>query len=82
MMFGALAGAREVVMVDSYGAVNRRTRGDLIVRAPLSVGHEAIVSAADFAQSRRELSRLEQEVQTMAARPHQRARPVGQTRVV
>jgi glycosyltransferase involved in cell wall biosynthesis len=82
MMFGALAGAREVVMVDSHGAVNRRTRGDLFVRAPLGVGHEAIVSAADFAQSHRELSRLEQAVKTLAARRYQRAQPASQTRVV
>ena len=82
MLFGALAGAREVVMVDSHGAVNRRTRSDLFVRAPLGISHEAIVSATDFAHSRRELSRLEEAVKTMSARPHQRARPAGQTRVV
>lgn len=81
MLFGALAGAREVVMVDSHGAVNRRTRGDLIVRAPFGMGHEAIVGATDFAHSRRELSRLEQAVKTLATRPHQRC-SAGQTRVV
>ena len=82
MLFGALAGAREVVMVDNHDAVNKRTRGDLFARAPLGVGHEAIVSATDFAHARRELSRLEQAVKTLAARPHQRAHPAGQTRVV
>ena len=82
MLFGALAGAREVVMVDSHGAVDRRTRGDLFARTPLGLGREAVVSAADFAHSRRELSRLEQAVETLATRPPQRAQPVGQTRVV
>lgn len=82
MLFGALAGAREVVMTDSYGAVNKRTRGDLLVRAPLGLGHEAVVGARDFAQSRRELSRLEQAVKTMNSRSYQRARAAGQTRIV
>lgn len=82
MLFGALAGAHEVVMVDSHDAVNRRTRGDLLVRTPLGLGYEAIVSAADFAQSRRELGRLEQAVKTLSARPRQRAQPAGQSRVV
>ncbi len=74
MLFGALAGAREVVMIDSYGAVNKRTRGDLFARAPLGLGHEAIVSAADSAQSRRELGRLEHAVATMSTRVYKRAR--------
>jgi glycosyltransferase involved in cell wall biosynthesis len=82
MLFGALAGAREVVMIDSYGAVNRRTRGDLIARAPFGLGREAIVSAADSSQSRRELSRLEQAVKTMSTRAYQHAQPSGQTRAV
>jgi glycosyltransferase involved in cell wall biosynthesis len=82
MLFGALAGAREVVMIDSHGGVIRRTQGDLFARAPLGLGHEAFVSAIDFAQSRRELSRLEETVKMMSARPHQRAHELGSTRVV
>ena len=82
MLFGALAGAREVVMIDSHGAVNQRTRGDLFARAPFGLGHEAVVSAADFTQSRRELSRLEQAVQSSNTRSYQRARPAGQERVI
>ena len=82
MLFGALAGAREVVMVDSHGAANRRTRGDLFARTAFSLGQEAIIGATDFAHSRRELTRLEQAVNTMATRPHQRARPAGQSRVI
>src|SRR6476659_9015965 len=30
MLFGALAGAREVVIVDSHGGLLRRTRGELL----------------------------------------------------
>ena len=82
MLFGALARAREVVMVDSHDAVKRRTRGGLLARAPLGLGREAVISALDFAQSRRDLARLEQAVKTLAAHPHQRAQPAGQTRVV
>jgi glycosyltransferase involved in cell wall biosynthesis len=82
MLFGGLAGAREVVMIDSYGAVNRLTRGELLARAPWGLGREAIAGAADSAQSRRELSRLEQAVATLNTSAYQRARPVAETRVV
>lgn len=82
MLFGALAGAREVVMIDSYGAVNKRKRGELIVRAPFGLGREALVSATDAAQSRRELSQLEQAVATTNTRAYKRARSNEQTRVV
>ena len=82
MLFGALARAREVVMVDSHDSVKRRTRGSLLARAPLGMAREAVISALDFAQSRRELSRLEQAVKTLSARPRQRAQPEGQCRVV
>lgn len=82
MLFGALAGAREVIMIDSHGGVIRRTRGDLLARAPLKLGGEAVTSVGDVARSRRELRRLEQALKTLHARPRQRARTSGSPRVV
>jgi len=63
MVFGALAGAREVLMLDAHGAVVRRSRSNLLLGAPVRLGRETLTSANDLAQSRRELVRLEEEVQ-------------------
>lgn len=82
MLFGALAGAREVIMIDSHDGWVRRTRSELIARAPFRLSGEALSGAIDFARSRRELHRLERAVKTFVARPHVRARESGAPRVV
>lgn len=82
MLFGALAGAREVIMIDTHNGWVRRTRGDLIAGAPFRLGGEAFSGAVDLAQSRSELYRLEQAVKTFAAHLHVRARDPGPPRVV
>lgn len=81
MLFGALAGAREVVMIDSHDGWVRKTRERLIAGAPLRLGGEAFSGAIDMAQSRRELYRLERAVKTFDQRPHVRARNSGPPRV-
>jgi glycosyltransferase involved in cell wall biosynthesis len=82
MLFGALAGAREVIVIDSHDGWVRRTRGDLIARAPFRLGSEAFNGAVDLAQSRRELHRLERAVATFDKRLHVRAREADAPRVV
>ena len=62
MIFGALAGAREVLMIDAHGGELRRSRSNLLLGAPARLSRETLTSASDVAQSRRELQRLEQEV--------------------
>src|SRR5690349_6055990 len=59
MIFGALAGAREVVMIDSHGAVRRESRFDLLAGAPAAIADEAIAGLTDLLFSRRELLSLE-----------------------
>jgi glycosyltransferase involved in cell wall biosynthesis len=59
MIFGALAGAREVVMIDSHGAVRRESRFDLLASAPAAIANEAIAGLTDLLFSRRELLSLE-----------------------
>jgi hypothetical protein len=49
MMFGALAGAREVLMIDAYGAVLRRSRSNLLLFGPARFSREALRSAATLA---------------------------------
>jgi len=81
MLFGALAGAREVVMIDSHNGWVRRTRERLIAGAPFRLGGEAFSGAIDMAQSRRELYRLERAVKTFDQQLHVRARNSGPPRV-
>jgi len=62
MVFGALAGAREVLMIDAHGGLVRKSRANLLAGAPVRLGRETLTGVGDVAQSRRELLRLEQEV--------------------
>jgi glycosyltransferase involved in cell wall biosynthesis len=64
MIFGALAGAREVLMIDAHGGLLRKSRSNLLLGAPLRLSGETLTSANDIAQSRRELQRLEQEARS------------------
>ena len=61
MLFGALAGAREVLMIDAHGGLVRKSRSNVLLGAPVRLSRETITSANDIAQSRRELQRLEDE---------------------
>jgi glycosyltransferase involved in cell wall biosynthesis len=61
MVFGALAGAREVLMIDAHGGLVRKSRASLLASAPVQLGRETLTGVNDVAQSRRELQRLEQE---------------------
>lgn len=74
MVFGALAGAREVLMIDAHGGQLRRSRSNVLIGAPARLSRETLTSANDLAQSRRELQLLEHEVgqwtRTASAIPH------------
>jgi glycosyltransferase involved in cell wall biosynthesis len=61
MLFGALAGAREVLMIDAHGGVIKKSRSNVLLGAPVRLSRETITGANDMAQSRRELQRLEEE---------------------
>ncbi|HKP82914.1 MAG TPA: glycosyltransferase family 4 protein [Pyrinomonadaceae bacterium] len=61
MVFGALAGAREVLMIDAHGGLVRKSRANLLAGAPVRLGRETLTGMNDVAQSRRELQRLEQD---------------------
>jgi glycosyltransferase involved in cell wall biosynthesis len=66
MLFGALAGAREVLMIDAHGGLLRKSRGSLLFGAPARLSQEAILSASVFARARRQLLRLETQVKQAA----------------
>ncbi|HEU4875279.1 MAG TPA: hypothetical protein VFT44_19390, partial [Pyrinomonadaceae bacterium] len=44
MVFGALAGAREVLMIDAHGGLVRRSRASLLAGAPVRLGRETLTS--------------------------------------
>ncbi len=60
MVFGALAGASEVLMLDAHDGLLRRSRSNLLLGAPVRLSRETLTGASDVVQSRRELQRLEQ----------------------
>lgn len=60
MVFGALAGAREVLMLDAHGETIRRSRSNVLLGAPARLSRETITGASDIARSRRELQQLEE----------------------
>ncbi len=61
MLFGALAGARESVVIDAHGGMRRVSRLELLAGAPAVVADETITGLVDLMQSRRELLTLERE---------------------
>ena len=61
MLFGALAGARESLMIDAHGGLRRASRFDLLAGAPAALADEAVTGLFDLIQSKRELSSLERE---------------------
>jgi glycosyltransferase involved in cell wall biosynthesis len=81
MVFGALAGAREVLMLDAHGEMVRKSRSNVLLGAPARLSREAITGASDIARSRRELQQLEEETLRFADTPrkitsHSRVRVV------
>ncbi len=69
MLFGALAGAREVLIIDAHGGLRRQdSRGALLLKGMGRVARESIASSAVTSRARRELVELEQEIQNHKAR--------------
>jgi len=63
LAFGALAGARQVVLIDSYGGVRKESGVGILARAPFRFAAESLASAAAIAQSRLRLTQLERAIQ-------------------
>ncbi|HEX6046171.1 MAG TPA: glycosyltransferase [Pyrinomonadaceae bacterium] len=61
MLFGALAGARESVLIDSHGGIQRASRLDVLAGSPAMLTDTAVTGLFDLIQSRRELLSLEHE---------------------
>ena len=63
MLFGAMAGAREVLLIDSHGGLRREPGTPLLWKGPGRLARESIFSARVMARARRELATLERNVQ-------------------
>jgi glycosyltransferase involved in cell wall biosynthesis len=62
LLFGALAGARRVVLVDTSGNSRDESRSGVVLRTPFRFASESIVSAMAIARSYSGLKKLEQAV--------------------
>ena len=62
LLFGALAGARRVILIDAYGDAREETRRRLLSRLPFRLALEALASTRAIAQTRSSLKQLEQAV--------------------
>ena len=64
LAFGALAGARRVVLLDAHGDVREETLGRILSRAAFRFAREAAASERAIARSRVQLKRFERAQQT------------------
>ena len=62
LLFGALGGARRILLFDAHGARRDEIRGRVLLRAPLRFAQEAGASWIALRRARHELSRLEGEL--------------------
>ncbi|HVF56894.1 MAG TPA: glycosyltransferase [Pyrinomonadaceae bacterium] len=61
-LFGALAGARRLMMLDAHGGFFEEQRGSILWRSPARFAAETLASGAAILRARRELKRLERAV--------------------
>jgi glycosyltransferase involved in cell wall biosynthesis len=66
LLFGALAGARRVVLIDANGNSRDESSPGILVRTPFRFPRESIVSAAAIARSYSGLKKLERAVESQA----------------
>jgi glycosyltransferase involved in cell wall biosynthesis len=62
LLFGALAGARRLILLDAHGGWREERRAGVVLRAPARLTREAAASAWAVARARRELKGLERAV--------------------
>ena len=66
LAFGALAGARRVVLVDASGDSKEESRASILARAPFRFAAESAASALAIARSKASIKQLEQAVHSRA----------------
>ena len=66
LLFGALAGAHRVVLLDAHGAIREETRARILSRAPIRFAGEVAASERAITRSRVQLKRFEQALQNQS----------------
>jgi glycosyltransferase involved in cell wall biosynthesis len=66
LLFGALAGARRVVLFDASGNSRQETRASIIAREPFRFAAESVASALAIARAKAGLKELERAVESRA----------------
>lgn len=61
LLFGALAGASRVMLIDSRGNVREERRAAILARTPARMANESVASAKAISRSRAQLKKLEAE---------------------
>lgn len=67
LLFGALGGARTMLLFDAHDGRREKARIGVLARAPLRFAHEALASWAVVRRARRELAKLERAVEQSAS---------------
>ena len=66
LLFGALAGAHRVVLLDAHGAIREETRARILSRAPIRFAGEVAASERAITRSRVQLKRFERALQNQS----------------
>lgn len=64
LLFGALGGARRLLLFDAHGGRREETRSGVLIRGPVRLAREAWASRAAMRSARREMTRLEKAIKT------------------
>lgn len=67
MLFGVLAGARRVILIDTYGDAREEARGRILARMPFRLAHEFALSMLAITKTRSRLKQLEQMIRNRAS---------------
>lgn len=67
-LFGALAGAKTILLFDSHGGIREESSASLLFRAPARLAREGVLSASIIARSWRKLAELERAVEKNSVR--------------
>lgn len=62
LLFGAMAGARECVLLDAHDAFKIESQAHILATAPARIAWEAALSCVILAQARKQLKRLERAI--------------------
>ncbi len=66
LLFGALAGARRVILIDAYDDTREGTRGGILLRMPFRLAAEFAASALAIAKTHSRLKQFEQAIRNRA----------------